>query len=202
MIRAVARVTISRGTGRGAALGMLRLRPAAGDQDRLRTALRDRLDPQDLDGIISMHLIESDPALSRPLDRNPAFTSPGAGDWFVLIDSTHIEAVAEVMTSRFADAAFEPAMKIPEGSYDLMWDLTKSDIRLLQIPTSGCSKSRHYPHRVIFVAVPHTRDCINFMARRAIKVADRRKMPLWNLRNGSNRGTPNKKNSTNALKNQ
>ena len=37
-IRAVARITISRGQGRGAALGIVRLRPV--DKDRLRIALR------------------------------------------------------------------------------------------------------------------------------------------------------------------
>src|SRR3981189_995769 len=66
MIRAVARITVSRGAGRGAALGIVRLRPA-GDTDKLRTALRDQLDPGKLDGIISMHLLESDPALSKPI---------------------------------------------------------------------------------------------------------------------------------------
>ena len=35
MIRAVARITISRGTGRGAALGIIRLRPAAGGKDSI-----------------------------------------------------------------------------------------------------------------------------------------------------------------------
>ena len=34
MIRAVARITISRGKGRGAALGIIRLRPAAGGADK------------------------------------------------------------------------------------------------------------------------------------------------------------------------
>jgi len=63
MIRAVARVTVSRGQGRGAALGILRLRPSAEGEDRLRAALRERFDPEQLDGIVSMHLIESDPAL-------------------------------------------------------------------------------------------------------------------------------------------
>src|SRR2546426_4339922 len=55
MIRAVARITINRGQGRGAALGILRLRPAGGE-DRLRAALQERLDPEQLDGIVSMHL--------------------------------------------------------------------------------------------------------------------------------------------------
>jgi hypothetical protein len=132
MIRAVARITISHGTGRGAALGILRLRPTAGDEDRLRAALREKFDPQDIDGIISMHLIESDPTLSRPIERNPKLAGPGTGDWFVLIDGTHVEAIAEAIASRFADiAALEPAIRISQGTYRLMWDLAKSDIGLL-----------------------------------------------------------------------
>src|SRR3954462_700369 len=55
MIRAVARITISRGSGRGAALGLVRLRPAANAGDALRASLRDQLDTDTLDGIISMH---------------------------------------------------------------------------------------------------------------------------------------------------
>src|ERR1700736_389224 len=78
MIRAVARITISRGQGRGAALGIIRLRPVAGSEDRLRAALREKLDPQKSDGIISMHLIESDPVLSRPITDNPSVPNPGA----------------------------------------------------------------------------------------------------------------------------
>src|SRR5471030_1526549 len=64
MIRAVARITISRGQGRGAALGIIRLRPSAGGDEKLRAELREALDPGPLDGIISMHLMESDPVLS------------------------------------------------------------------------------------------------------------------------------------------
>src|SRR5271167_748912 len=64
LVRSVARITISRGQGRGAALGIVRLRPSAGSEDKLRAGLREKLDPGTLDGIISMHLIESDPALS------------------------------------------------------------------------------------------------------------------------------------------
>src|ERR1043165_6698492 len=88
MIRAVARITISRGNGRGAALGIVRLRPSAQTSDSLRATLGEKLDPATADGIISMHLIERDPALSRPLGADPASSSPGAGDWFILIDGT------------------------------------------------------------------------------------------------------------------
>src|SRR3954470_11833627 len=55
MIRAVARITISNGFGRGAALGLVRLRPAANAGDALRASLRDQFDTDTLDGIISMH---------------------------------------------------------------------------------------------------------------------------------------------------
>src|SRR5262245_12287366 len=45
MIRAVARITISRGQGRGAVLGIVRLRPQTGQEEALRAELNKRLDP-------------------------------------------------------------------------------------------------------------------------------------------------------------
>jgi hypothetical protein len=129
MIRAVARITVSRGQGRGAALGIIRLRPASGSEDKLRTALREKLDPGKLDGIISMHLMESDPALSKPLTDNPSATDPGAGDWFVLIDGTDVSAISEVIAARFAGSVLsEWGTLVSAGSYNLMWDLARSDL--------------------------------------------------------------------------
>ena len=130
MIRAVARITISRGQGRGAALGILRLRPSAGGEDRLRAALQDKLDPEQLDGIISMHLIESDPTLSKPITDDPSAPNLGARDWFVLIDGTHLNAISAAIAARFTGSAFEQGIKISAGSYSLMWDLTRSDLQL------------------------------------------------------------------------
>jgi hypothetical protein len=127
MIRAVARISISRGTGRGAALGSIRLRPQPDREDVLRGALRDQLDPRDCDGIISMHLMESDPGLSKPLTDNASASEPGAGDWFVLIDATDVSAVTPMM-SRFVTT--REATIISTGVYRLMWDLEKSDISL------------------------------------------------------------------------
>ena len=112
MIRVVARITISRGQGRGAALGIVRLRPSAGSEDKLRAGLREKLDPGTLDGIISMHLIESDPALSGSTTEIPAAAGAGAGDWFVLIDGTSASAISAVLTARFT-ASDEGAP--PEG---------------------------------------------------------------------------------------
>src|ERR1700694_5981291 len=129
MIRAVARITISHGHGRGAALGIIRLRPAAGSEDKLRAALRDQFDPAKHDGIISMHLIESDPALSKPIGDNPSAPNPGAGDWFALIDGTNMNAISAAIVARFTDPApFEPGTLVSAGNYNLMWDLANGDI--------------------------------------------------------------------------
>ncbi|THD71429.1 MAG: hypothetical protein E7813_05285 [Bradyrhizobium sp.] len=129
MIRAIARITISRGPGRGAALGIIRFRPLADGKDKLRAALHDLLDPKALDGIISMHLIESDPKLSRPITADPPVSDSGSGDWFVLIDGTDVNAVGAALATRFANnAAFQSAVMVSTGVYKLMWDLAKSDI--------------------------------------------------------------------------
>jgi hypothetical protein len=128
MGRAVGRITESRGQGRGAALGVVRLRPAAGgtakDQDALRSKLRDLLDPGMLAGIISLHLIESDPGLSKSLTE-PDKPNPGAGDWYVLIDGTDVQAVGALIDKRFKQPGAEV---VSTGIYRLMWDLNKSDL--------------------------------------------------------------------------
>jgi hypothetical protein len=126
MIRAVARITVSRGVGRGAALGIIRLRPGGG-KDKLRSALEPLLNPADLDGIISMHLIESDPALSKPLTPDAAASDPGAGDWFVLIDATSVHAVPQASTRIIEDASIKPLLVI-HGVYRLLFDISKSDL--------------------------------------------------------------------------
>ena len=129
MLRSVARITASRGQGRGAALGLVRIRPPESGADPLREGIVALLDPGTLDGIISMHLMESDPRLSRPLTDDPAAPNLAARDWYVMIDGTDVEAVAAVMTGRF-DAALSAAsaMLISAGTYRLMWDLAKSDL--------------------------------------------------------------------------
>ena len=128
MIRAVARITISRGQGRGAALGIVRLRPMAGGEDKLRTALQQKLNPEKSDGIISMHLIENDPALSKPLTDEPASPNLGSGDWFVLIDGTHVNAISAAIAALVGDNSAFKSSVISTGVYNLMWDLSKTDI--------------------------------------------------------------------------
>ena len=129
MLRVVARITLSKGAGRGAALGLVRLRPTADNAAAWRDALQDKLAPQQRDGIISMHLLESEPELSGAKADMPAIRNEGAHDWFVLIDGTHVGAVSAVIAERFtgpAAAPFPPPVSV--GTYSLMWDLAKSDI--------------------------------------------------------------------------
>jgi hypothetical protein len=125
MIRAVARITISRGQGRGAVLGIVRLRPQAGLEEGLRAEMNKRLDPGTLDGIVSMHLIESDAGLSGPTAEIPS-ASTGSGDWYVLIDGTNPSAISSVL-ARFTGTAAS-ATQVSSGIYDLMWDLANSDM--------------------------------------------------------------------------
>jgi hypothetical protein len=127
MIRSVARVTVSRGVGRGAALGIIRIRPPEGGAEKLQTALRELLDPAKLDGIISMHLIEGDPVLSRVLTDDAAASNPGAGDWFVLIDATDVNAIP-ANAARFTENVALKPLVISNGVYRLLFDLAKSDL--------------------------------------------------------------------------
>jgi hypothetical protein len=129
MLRSVARITFSRGQGRGAALGLVRIRPPVDGSDALRDGIKAQLDPGMLDGIISMHLMESDSRLSKPLTDDPTAPNPAARDWYVMIDGTDVDAVAVTMKGRF-DAAISAtsATLISSGTYRLMWDLAKSDL--------------------------------------------------------------------------
>jgi len=123
--RVVGRITMSRGQGRGGVLGVVRLRPdRAADVNTLRGKIGERLDPGRLPGIISMHLVESDPELSKNLTQ-PDAPNPGAGDWYVLIDGTDLSAVRGLIDNRFKQPGAE---LVSTGTYRLMWDLAKSDL--------------------------------------------------------------------------
>jgi hypothetical protein len=128
MIRGVARITASRGSGRGAALGLIRISPA-GNEAALRSGLVGQFDPEAHDGIISMHLLENDAALSKPLTDAPDAPSPGAADWTVLVDGTSPQAVEAAIAGRFDGAVATAGAKlISSGIYRLLWDLAKADI--------------------------------------------------------------------------
>src|SRR5262249_53568332 len=75
MPRAGPRTPSGRGVGGASALGIVCRRPGGG-KDKLRTAFDALLAPADLDGIISMLLIESDPALSKPMGKDAEASNP------------------------------------------------------------------------------------------------------------------------------
>jgi hypothetical protein len=106
-------------------LGIIRLRPDVSAKEATRASLHNQLDPKSRDGIISMHLMENDPDLSKPLTDSASDSDPGAGDWFVLIDGTDIAAIKTAITTLTATLK---ANVISKGVYLLMWDLAKSDI--------------------------------------------------------------------------
>ena len=123
MIRVVGRITDSQGQGRGAVLGVVRLRPE-NVTNQAREALKVAMAPGDQPHIISMHLIESDPVLSKSLTE-PGKPNPGAADWFVLVEGTSKAAVVELMETRFKTLGIP---LISMGTYRLLWDLAKSDL--------------------------------------------------------------------------
>lgn len=125
--RACARVTLSRGEGRGAALALLRLRPGS-DATALRDEIAGRVDAAlDLDGILSIHLLESDPELSVPLTGNAEATA-GARDWYVLIDATNDEALAPAIEALATDRMRQAPQSVSTGRYRLLWDLAKAEL--------------------------------------------------------------------------
>jgi hypothetical protein len=108
---------------------VVRLRPTPDKAAPWRDALQERLVPETHDGIISMHLLESEPELSGATAELPAVRNEGARDWFVLIDGTRISAVSAVIAERFTGPAASPfPLPVSVGTYSLMWDLAKSDI--------------------------------------------------------------------------
>jgi len=123
MIRVVARITDSRGQGRGSILGVVRLRPAQRSAQTI-TKLHDHLDPGLHPGIISMHLLQSDPDLSKSLTE-PDKPNPGAADWFVLIEGTALPAVRAMASERFNEPELGP---VSVNFYRHLWDLAKSDL--------------------------------------------------------------------------
>ena len=129
MIRAVARITISRGKGRGAALGIVRLRAATGTGDEFRAAIA----REARSGTPRRHHFDA-----SDRERSEAFQTAyrrSAGvrsrrRRLVRADRCqNVNAVSATIAARFTEPDFERAHWSSTGIYDLMWDLAKSDIR-------------------------------------------------------------------------
>jgi hypothetical protein len=126
--RVVARVTGSKGQGRGGALALSRIRPPAGGQGGLRNAILAQFDTVvGLDRVISVHLFEADAKLSNP--QRGGDVKPGSGDWYVAVEGTDAEAVGPAADQRFGRGArLASGELIAFGTYRLLWDLTKAEL--------------------------------------------------------------------------
>ena len=123
--RAVARVTASKGQGRGGVLAFARIRPSGSDQRKLRDAITAQVDAV-LDQVISTHLLESDPELSKSAD---AAAAAGTADWYVVVEGTDAEKVRQIAEKRLGlGAALPGAETISFGTYRLLWDLAKAEL--------------------------------------------------------------------------
>ena len=131
MIRAVARITISRGQGRGAALGIIRLRPAAGGRGqtarraagaaRSGHARRHHLDASDRERSGAVQTDHRRSSGSR--SRRRRLVCPDRRDGCERgLRGCSPRALRD-------NAAFKSAV-ISTGVYSLMWDLAKSDLPL------------------------------------------------------------------------
>src|SRR5260370_35572249 len=113
--RAVVCVSLSRGQGGGGALAFSRIRPSGADKTELRNAVTAELDAV-LDHVISAHLLESDPELSKPADAAAADIS--AGDWYVVVEGTDEPAGRQLAEQRFGREAKVPGAEgIAFGTY-------------------------------------------------------------------------------------
>jgi hypothetical protein len=126
--RVVARVTGSKGQGRGGALAFVRIRPSADGRDALRNSILGAFDALiGIDGVISAHLLEADAALSNP--KADAAARAVAGDWYVAVDGTDVEAVRAAAEPRFGNSAkLASGQLVSFGTYRLLWDLAKAEL--------------------------------------------------------------------------
>ena len=74
-----------------------------------------------------MHLLESDPNLSKSLI-DPVTSNPGAGDWYLLIDGVDIGVVTDAASRLERDLGSAEVRIVAIGIYRLLWDLTKADL--------------------------------------------------------------------------
>jgi hypothetical protein len=80
--RVAARVTVSKGQGRGGTLAFSRIRPSGSSQSELRKAILARFDSvAGLDRIISTHLLEADPMKSAGRSQPPTTQEIGMWSW-------------------------------------------------------------------------------------------------------------------------
>jgi len=124
--RIVGQISVSKGFGYGAYLGLVWLKPSGTREDDLRNWFAQKEFPLliEMDEVLSIHLLEPDPVLSGP----PPGVSPSAtqgekgGRWIVIVEGTNSKTVSDVCQKRFAPAIFKElgtAQEIHSGLYKL-----------------------------------------------------------------------------------
>ncbi|RTZ48063.1 hypothetical protein EKL30_03635 [Candidimonas sp. SYP-B2681] len=125
--RALARVSTSIGQGRGGYVASLHLRPSSVEQQE---SLREVLVPIMRDAVaaelISAHILEGDPELSRPLMTDAEVAS--VTDWFVILDATQLEVAQQGLQNLLAQAGLQDEIIVSQGLYRLLWDLSKNEL--------------------------------------------------------------------------
>lgn len=126
--RAIVHISVSRGQGRGGSLFFAGVRPPANKRDELRAVIEKRLSALvGQSGIISAHLVESDPELSKPLNQDTP--PPSASDWYILLDGTDPKVVRQHGNDLVGDRSVIPANAlVSHGVYSLLFDLSKAEL--------------------------------------------------------------------------
>lgn len=107
--RTVGSIGVSLGFAHGTYLGLIDLDPVHGREALLRGWIADRFAPLvQTDGLLSAHLLESDPTLSVP---PPGLADAKTGEmqaraWFVMVEGTDPDVVGKACAEVFAAKAF------------------------------------------------------------------------------------------------
>jgi hypothetical protein len=123
--RVIGRVVASRGRGRGSVVAFIRLRPTAAPD--MLPSLEQAFDLLALDGILSVHMVQGDPNLSKPLVS--VASSGGFGDSYIIIDGTTAPAVQSAAAALCRESTVEKYGRVvSSGIYQHICDLSKAEL--------------------------------------------------------------------------
>ena len=123
--RWLGQISVSQGIGHGAFLGFVWLKPVEGREEDLRNwfALQEFPVLIEMDDVLSAHVLEDDPVLSRPPVPGvtvSATKDEKVDDWFVIIEGTKSKIVSDICKKHFAPDILKElgmAMVIHFGMY-------------------------------------------------------------------------------------
>lgn len=117
--RVVGRLTCSRGICRGAALVLVRMRPRAGME--MRPALEAYFSLLDTPGVLSVHFVEADAELSKPV--TVTGPHPGSEDCYVVIECTGTDTACGIQ-QRLPPVPFAYGAQVNAAVYRFRLDLS------------------------------------------------------------------------------